>query len=153
MENNLLSNIITQSKAFGLTLQEGAEATQSSVYTTSNQPTTGMDNSYSMILSIGIIAIPIIMAVAFCECVKGEIQKRKEFSGIGWGLANGILGIGVIWIMFAHNSVSKEIGKIKDKKYKTYAIHQMNNFAKTYCTCIAIWIVILVIMFISSFNK
>lgn len=63
------------------------------------------------------IIISIILAIIFNKSVKKSIWQEKEFSGMGWGIANGLFG-GLIWVLIAHNSINKEIAKIKDKEYK-----------------------------------
>lgn len=143
-------NLMSLVKTFGLTLQEGAEAARSSVPTTSSKPTADVDYSSLIIQSVGLI-VSIIVAIAFCRSVKDKIREKEEFSGAGWGIANGVLGIGILWVIIAHNSINKEIEKIKDKKYKKYVELQMKDFVKAYGTCLIIWVVILIIMF--AFNR
>ena len=142
--------LITQLKTFGLTLQEGVEAAKTTAPSAS-QSTTSMDYSLLVVQFVEFI-LPVIMAVAFNKSVKEKIKQKEDFSGIGWGLANGVLGGGILWVIIAHSSINKEIEKIKDKKYKKYAESQMKDFVKTYGICLAIWVVILVFLFIAN-NK
>lgn len=151
MEYNLISNILSSAKAFGLTLQEGAEAARGATSPTTSSTVTTTSNSPSLILQFFGLVLPIIMAVAFNKSVKHKIQNKEDFSGVGWGLANGILGGGILWVIIAHSSINKEIEKIKDKKYKKYVELQMKDFVRTYGICLAIWIVILIIQI--AFNK
>ena len=150
MENSLIQGIISSTKTFGLTLQEGAEAAKGATPSTTSHSTTTMDSSFYLIQFVEVI-LPIIMAVAFNKSVKNKIQNKEDFSGMGWGLANGILGGGILWVIIAHSSINKEIEKIKDKKYKKYVQLQMKDFVRTYGVCLAIWIVILIIIF--AFNR
>lgn len=69
-----------------------------------------------------------------------------EFSGTAWGIINGIIGVGLLFVIIAHNSINSEIAKIKNKKYKEYAIGQMHEFIKAYFICVTIWAVILFVM-------
>ncbi|MBR0372880.1 hypothetical protein IJH72_03015 [Candidatus Saccharibacteria bacterium] len=142
--NSLIQSIISSTKTFGLTLQEGAEAARgTSTPTTSSATTTSGSQSY-LIQSVGLV-LSIIVAVAFNQSVKRKIQNKEDFSGMGWGLANGIIGVGFLWVIIAHSSINKEIEKIKDKKYKKYAELQMKDFIRTYGFCLVIWIVILLV--------
>ena len=147
--NSLIQSIISSIKTFGLTLQEGAEAAKGVTPSTASHSTTTM-NSASYLIQFVEIILPIIMAVAFYKNVKNKIQNKKDFSGMGWGLANGILGGGILWVIIAHSSINKEIEKIKDKKYKKYVQLQMKDFVKTYGICLAIWIVIIIVIFATN---
>ena len=80
----------------------------------------------------------ILIAVAFACDIKNRIRKQKEFSGCGWGIINGILGIGILWVIIAHNSINKEIAKISNKKYEKYAKDQMKTFITSYAICLAL---------------
>ena len=149
MENSLIQGIISSTKTFGLTLHEGAEAARGVTPSTTSHSTTTMDSSFYLIQFVEVI-LPIIMAVAFNKSVKNKIQNKEDFSGMGWGLANGILGGGILWVIIAHSSINKEIEKIKDKKYKKYVQLQMKDFVRTYGICLAIWIVILIVIFTTN---
>ena len=96
-----------------------------------------MDNTSLIVQSLGLI-ISIIVAVAFTVSVKSKIKAKEEFSGIGWGIANGIVGIGILWVLIAHSSINKEIEKIKDKKYKKFVEQEMKDFTRTYGICLLI---------------
>ncbi len=104
-----------------------------------------MDPEYNLYLqSLGLIA-SIVIAIVFAFTVKNNIKKKAEFSGVSWGILNGIVGVGILWVIIAHSSINKEIEKIKNKKYKSYAEAQMKDFIKAYGTCLLIWIVIIFI--------
>ena len=106
-------------------------------------------NYSAIVIELFGFAMPIILAVAFNSTVKDRIKRKSDFSGVGWGLANGIIGggvLGLLWVVIAHVSINKDIEKIKDKKYKKYVELQMKNFAKTYGICLAAWIMIVIIM-------
>lgn len=90
------------------------------------------------------LVLALVAAIMFNAMVKEKIRDRKKFTGIGWGLVNGIAGAGLLFVAIAHNSINKEIVKVRSKKYKEYAIGEMRKFIVTYFICIAIWIVILV---------
>ena len=96
-----------------------------------------MDNTSLIIQSLGLI-ISIIVAVGFTTNVKRKIRAKEEFSGIGWGIANGVVGIGILWVLIAHSSINKEIEKIKDRKYKKFAEQEMKDFTRAYGICLAI---------------
>ena len=96
-----------------------------------------MDNPSLVIQSLGLI-ISIIVAVAFVTSVKGKIKAKEEFSGMGWGIANGIVGVGILWVLLAHSSIIREIEKIKDKKYKKFVEQEIKDFTKTYGICLVI---------------
>ena len=110
-----------------------------------------MGNTSLIIQSLGLI-ISIIVAVAFAIGVKSKIRAKKEFSGIGWGIVNGIVGIGILWVVIAHSSINKEIEKIKDKKYKEYAKQEMKEFTRAYGICLIISLVI-VFLVMSAANR
>ena len=86
--------------------------------------------------------LSIIVAIVFSISVKKRIKSKKEFSGIIWGIVNGLVGLGLLWVIIAHTSINKEIDKIKDKKYKKYAQVQMREFIKNYALFVIIWIFI-----------
>ena len=94
-----------------------------------------------LILSICFI-FSILVAIIFPIDVKKKIRTKKEFDGIMWGIANGLVGLGLLWVIIAHASINKEIDKIKDKKYKKYALEQMREFVKNYALFIVLWLVI-----------
>ena len=94
------------------------------------------------IQSIGLIA-SIVLAIVFNYGVKSKIRQKAEFSGMVWGILNGIVGVGLLWVVIAHSSINKEIEKVKNKKYKAYAESQMKDFVKAYAVCLLIWVVIL----------
>lgn len=96
-----------------------------------------MDNASLIIQSLGLI-VSIVVAVAFAASVKSKIKAKEEFSGIGWGIASGIVGIGILWVIIAHSSINKEIDKIKDKEYKKFAEQEMKDFTRTYGICLVI---------------
>ena len=102
-----------------------------------------MDPEYNLYLqSLGLIA-SIVIAIVFAFTVKNNIKKKAEFSGVSWGILNGIVGVGILWVIIAHSSINKEIEKVKNKKYKAYAESQMKDFVKAYAVCLLIWVVIL----------
>ena len=136
---------ITPLKTFGLALQKEVAVVKSSVSTTGGKSTTATDSFSLTIQSIGLVA-SIVVAIAFCKSIKNKIHKKEEFSGAGWGIANGILGIGILWVIIAHNSINKEIEKIKDKEYKQYAKFQMKDFVLAYSICLIIWMIIIFII-------
>ena len=96
-----------------------------------------MDNTSLMIQSLGLI-VSIIVAVGFDTSVKSKIRAKEEFSGVGWGIANGIVGIGILWVLIAHSSINKETEKIKDKRYKKFVEQEMKDFTRTYGICLVI---------------
>lgn len=106
---------------------------------------------YSMIESIGFI-LSIVVAIEFCVIVKKKIQQKEELSGMGWGLLNGLFGVGLIWVIIAHSSINKEIDKIKSEKYANYAKVEMKDFVRTYSICLITWIVIIFLISSSTRN-
>ena len=137
-------------KIFATTLSEGAEAATRNVGLSTSLSTTASDSSTFLIIqSIGIL-LTIIMAIAFAASVKAKIKRKMDFSGMAWGIANGILGIGIIWVIIAHSSINKEIAKIRDKKYKKYVESQMKEFVTTYSVCLVVSITIMIIVSIVS---
>ena len=94
-----------------------------------------------LILSICFF-LSIIVAIAFAIDVKKKIKTKKEFDGIMWGIANGLVGVGLLWVIIAHASINKEIDRVKDKKYKKYALEQMREFVKNYALFIVLWLII-----------
>ena len=94
-----------------------------------------------LILSICFL-LSIVLAIIFPIDVKKRIRAKKEFDGIMWGIANGLVGLGLLWVIIAHSSINKEIDKIKDKKYKKYALEQMREFVKNYALFIVLWLII-----------
>ena len=105
-------------KTFGLTLQEGAEAARCD----------GCPDPQTN---------PIIVKNA-----TKSINRKEEFNGVGWGLANGVCGLGFIFAIVAIISVHNEIKQIKDKKYAKYAKEQLNQFIITYVLCCVAWFAI-----------
>ena len=59
-----------------------------------------------------------------------------------WGIANGLVGLGLLWVIITHASTNKEIDKVKDKKYEKYALEQMREFVKNYTLFIIFWLFI-----------
>lgn len=100
-----------------------------------------MNNTSLIIQSLGLI-VSIIVAVGFATNVKSKIKAKEEFSGVGWGIANGIVGIGILWVLIAHSSINKEIEKIKDKKYKKFVEQEMKDFTRTYGICLVISLIV-----------
>lgn len=97
--------------------------------------------------------LSIVIAIVFAGTIKAKIQEKQEFNGIAWGLLNGVIGIGILWVIIAHASINKEIEKVKNKKYKEYAQKQMKDFVKTYGICLLVWIVISLILFATSMQR
>lgn len=135
MEHNLTLSFIKNLKITAA--KTVPSSTSSSVAAANSSPL--------FIQSIGLL-LSIVVAIIFNKSVKNKIRQKEEFSGVGWGLANGLLGVGFLWVIIAHSSINKEIAKIKNKKYKEYVESQMKNFVKTYAICIVIWIVLSIIM-------
>jgi len=128
--------------------------TLAKVKSTYNTRNTGMtfDNS-SNVISYALFAISIIAAVIFNIAVKNKIKKRESFSGVAWGLFNGLFGVGFIWVAIATSSIHTEINKLdpkKDKKYIEEAREQLKYCGWTYGICLLVWIVIAVLLFINK---
>lgn len=109
--------------------------------------------------SIAVVAISIVIIIAvafsFVKSVKNKIKYRKEFSGIGWALANAVVGLGIVGIIttvIAYNSINQRIGIIKNKKYKKYAKRQMSDFVKTYAICFGIKLLIVIIINVMRYS-
>ena len=145
-------NIITQLKTLGLTLQEGAEAARSdgcsedllkqSSENLLRQTTSSTPNYIYPILSSVFFIVAIIMAMLFVKSATKSINRKEEFNGVGWGLANGVFGLGFIFAIVAIVSVYNEIKQIKDKKYAKYAKEQLKQFVITYVLCCVAWFAI-----------
>ncbi|MBR3236334.1 hypothetical protein IKF92_01465 [Candidatus Saccharibacteria bacterium] len=103
-----------------------------------------MNNDFSLQFQAVGFVLSIILAVIFAANVKGKIKKKEEFSGMTWGFLNGIVGVGILWVVIAHSSINKVISEVKDKKYKKYAEEQMKDFVHTYAICLLVWIIIAV---------
>lgn len=116
-------NIITQLKTLGLTLQEEAEAARCDGCSEDlfRQTTSSTPNYFYPILSSVFFIMAIIMAMLFVKNATRSINRKEEFNGVGWGLANGIFGLGFIFAIVAIVSVYNEIKQVKDKKYAKYA--------------------------------
>jgi|GEM_PF-3379404 len=102
-------------------------------------------------VAVVVIGIAVIIAVAlgFVKSVRNKIKQKKEFSGIGWALANAIVGLGVVGLIVtivACSYMNKRIDEIKDKKYKKYAKRQMSDFVKTYAICFGIKLLVVIII-------
>ena len=148
-----MKNIVSLSRTFGLTLQEGAEAArcdgcpedlynqtaQASNYTSSMNTTPNY--IYPLFSSVLFIAA-IILAMSFVKNATKSIGRKEGFNGVGWGLANGICGLGFIFAIAAIVSVHNEIKQVKDKKYVKYAKGQLNQFVITYVLCCVVWFAI-----------
>lgn len=102
-------------------------------------------NTQMIIWSVELI-LAIIVAIIFASKVKSDIRKKEYFSGTAWGVLNGILGIGLLFVILAHSSINKELVKIKDKKYRDYAQQEMASFTKTYIIFLVIWFIISMIL-------
>lgn len=137
-------NIITQLKTLGLTLQEGAEAARCDGCSEDlfRQTTPSTPNYLYPILSSVFFIAAIIMAMLFVKNATRSINRKEEFNGVGWGLANGIFGLGFIFAIVAIVSVYNEIKQVKDKKYAKYAKEQLKQFIITYILCCVAWFAI-----------
>ena len=135
---------IMQLKAFGLTLQEGAEAAKCDGCPEDlfNQTTSPIPDHVYQILSSILFIAAIIMAMLFVKDATKSINRKEEFNGVGWGLANGICGLGFIFAIVAIVSVRNEVKQVKDKKYAKYAKEQLKQFIITYVLCCAAWFAI-----------
>lgn len=105
-----------------------------------------------LIMLISAIAI----AVWFAQSVKNKIKQREEFSGMGWGIINGITGLGILSVLFvviAHSSINDEINQVKNKKYKKYVRRQMNDFTRAYVICLLIWVTISIVSTIIAYSQ
>ena len=123
--------------------------------TTTTQPlqsvsTPNVSNSSVVIFNAISMILAIIFAIVFASSVKEKIKRREEFSGVGWGLLNGVTGLGIIWVVLAHNSINKELAKVKNKKYEKYVRKQMGAFSKTYGVCLLVWIVVAIFIVMSK---
>lgn len=85
----------------------------------------------NLVISIGAI-LSICVVIIFTVSVKNKIKSKEKFDGITWGIVNGIVGPGILWVLLGHASINNAIDKIKDKKYKKYALGQMREFVKNY---------------------
>ena len=107
------------------------------------------------VVAIG-IAVIIAVAFGFVKSVKNKIKQRREFSGIGWALANAVVGLGVVGIIvtvIAYSSIRKQIDTVKSKKYKKYAKRQMSDFVKTYAICLGVKLLVVVIINVLRYTK
>lgn len=139
MENGLSSNIVTLSKNFGLTLREGAEAARCDGCP---DPQANPSINLFPIISSILFIVAIILAMQFVKNATKSINRKEEFNGVGWGLANGVCGLGFIFAIAAIVSVRNEIKQIKDKEYAKYAKEQLNQFIITYILCCVAWFAI-----------
>ena len=78
------------------------------------------------------------LAIFFAESVKFKIRNKETFNGAAWGLLNGLVGIGLLWVMIAHSSINAELLKVKDKNYREYVKGEMASFTKMYIACLII---------------
>ena len=107
-----------------------------------------MDANAKIIALLINFVLSIAVAIFFSISVKKKVKTKEEFSGAMWGLANGLFGLGFLWIIIAHDSINKEIVKIRDKDYKKYAQNQMRDFVKIYvCVAMLLWLIIAPIVF------
>ena len=104
-----------------------------------------MDNNLTF-QALGFV-LSIVVAIAFAGTIKAKVQEKQEFSGVAWGILNGVIGIGILWVVIAHASINKEIEKVKSKKYKEYAQKQMKDFIKAYGICLLVWIIVDLMLF------
>ena len=91
--------------------------------------------------SILLIASIVVIIITY-NLISKRVTEGKEFNGKMWGFLNGITGIGILWVIIAHNSINKKIDSINDKKYIKYAKGQMKNFVKVYGICFGVWLII-----------
>ncbi|MBQ6487511.1 hypothetical protein IJI89_03775 [Candidatus Saccharibacteria bacterium] len=97
------------------------------------------NSGLNSVIAVSFIA-SILVTIIFACSVKNRIRQKKDFDGFGWGIVNGIFGTGILWVIIAHNSISKDIARAKDRKYVKYANEQMQTFIKTYAICLILWI-------------
>ena len=147
--------LLSSTKAFGLTIKEGVEAvvpTETSSPVASQSSTTDMG---VILLQIAVSVLPIILAVIFSAVVKDRIRQRENFSGISWGFANSLGAgfIGLLCVVIAHNSINKELSKVKDKQYVAYAKNELKRFIKSYAICCVVVIVIAVLLLFNQLNQ
>lgn len=98
------------------------------------------------------IIISIVIALISDNALRKKIQNHEEFSGIGWALLNGILGVGILWVMAVYFDAKKEMKKLstktkKEKDYQEYTKTQLHDFKITTIVCTVIWIIILAIIY------
>lgn len=147
--------LLSSTKAFGLTIKEGAEAvipTETSLPTTSQSSATDMG---VILLQIAVSVLPIILAAIFSAVIKDRIRQRENFNGISWGFANsfGAGFIGLLCVVIAHNSINKELSRVKDKQYVTYAKNELKRFIKSYAICYVVMIVIAALLLSNQINQ
>lgn len=132
-------------KTLAMSIKEGAESAQVMVPTTNQQTN---DTSFFLILQIIVSILPIIIAIVFNMSVKSKIRQKENFNGISWGVANslGAGAIGLLCVVLAHNSINKELNKVKDKKYTAYAKDELRRFIKSYAICCIVVIIISVLL-------
>lgn len=109
--------------------------------------------NYGVIISVVSFILPAILAIVFAKSIKTRIRQKERFNGVAWGIANGVLGAGIVGLLFvviAHNSINKELETVKNKKYVTRAKAEMQTFIKVYFLCFVGWIIISAIVIASS---
>lgn len=87
----------------------------------------------------------IIVALISHKNIKNRIIHEKPFNGAFYGLINGLLGIGIIWVVIMHESINKYIDSIKDKEYKEYTKKEMGDFSKIYGVCFAVLVLLIIL--------
>lgn len=90
--------------------------------------------------------VAIVLAIITQKVISKKMTEKKEFSGVGWGLLNGVVGNGVLWVIIVYIAIKNMIKVFKDKKYQEYCRKEMRKFAITYVMCLIVWIVILVLI-------
>ena len=101
-------------------------------------------------LSTAMSVVAIVVAIIFASTIKKRIRQKEQFSGIGWGILNGLVGsglFGLLCVVLAHSSINKELATVKTKTYAKYAKKQLQDFTKTYSIFFIAWLVIIAIVF------
>lgn len=124
------------------------------VNSTYNTRNTGMTfDKSSNVITYALFTASIIVAIIFNVSVKSKIKRREEFSGVAWGLFNGLFGVGFIWMAIASSSIHSEVNKLdakKDKKYIEKAREQLKYCGWTYGICLLVWVVIGIMLILDS---
>lgn len=90
------------------------------------------------------LIISIIIAIITASSIKGKVRANEKFSGVAWGLLNGIFGVGFIPVLIARSDIMKSIDQCELVYYSEKAKSEMRSFTITYVICLAIWLTIII---------
>ena len=99
----------------------------------------------------------LILTIIFYLYISYQIKRKWKLSLVGWGIALGLTGAGILWVVLAHVGINKLLEKFKnsrskaDRNYYEHAQLELHDFTIAYAICLLIAIILIGLYFYATY--